>query len=82
MGVRKNLNTKIGISTTGYAGPGGGDAINPVGTVFVGVSILNKVFSKKLLLKGERNEIRMQAADAAIDFLFEKLNEQFKSHLI
>lgn len=79
VGVRKNLNTKIGISTTGYAGPGGGDSINPVGTVFVGISILNEVFSKKLSLKGERNEIRTQAVNAAIDFLFEKLNEQFKS---
>lgn len=37
-GVRKLANAHIGISTTGIAGPSGGSALKPVGTVFIGIS--------------------------------------------
>ncbi len=37
-GIREKLGTDIGISTTGYAGPGGGTEKEPVGTVYVGIS--------------------------------------------
>ena len=37
-GVRRVLGTEYGLSTTGYAGPEGGDDSNPVGTVYVGLS--------------------------------------------
>ncbi len=37
-GVRRVTGADVGLSTTGYAGPGGGTEENPVGTVFVGVS--------------------------------------------
>ncbi len=37
-GIRRVTGADIGLSTTGYAGPGGGTEENPVGTVFVGVA--------------------------------------------
>ncbi len=37
-GVMTRLGSDFGVSVTGYAGPTGGDEINPVGTVFVGIS--------------------------------------------
>ena len=68
-GIRKNLNASIGISTTGYAGPGGGDDKNPVGTVFVAVVSDDKEVCEKLSLTGERNEIRKEAVEKALCLL-------------
>lgn len=37
-GARKVLDTDIAIATTGYAGPGGGNTENPVGTVYIAIA--------------------------------------------
>lgn len=41
-GVKKLANAQIGISTTGIAGPTGGTAEKPVGTVYIGISTKDK----------------------------------------
>ena len=75
-GIRNNLHTDIGISTTGYAGPGGGDDKNPVGTVYIGLSIQNRpTITRRLQLSGERNEIRENAKNLAFEFLYEELGK-------
>lgn len=73
-GIRNNLHTDVGISTTGYAGPGGGDETNPAGTVYVGFSSIFGDDCIRLLLCGSRNEVRAQAVKEALVFLAAKLN--------
>ncbi|MFT4413637.1 competence/damage-inducible protein A [Fredinandcohnia humi] len=74
--VRKLLNTDIGISFTGVAGPSESEG-KPVGTVYIGISYLDqptKVFS--LRLAGTRQGIRIRTVKYGCHYLLKILNEQ------
>ena len=61
-GVVKALTVDYGIATSGIAGPDGGTADKPVGTVWIAVGDANKVVAKKYLFKGNREQnIRLTA---------------------
>lgn len=64
--------TVIGISTTGVAGPDEQDG-KPVGLVFIGISGArgDKVWEERFT--GDRNAIRRQATDKALEYLREYL---------
>lgn len=64
--VRQILNADIGVSVTGFAGPGGGTAENPVGTVYIGVSGSNGCKVQKFKFIGTRTEIKEKAVAAAL----------------
>jgi nicotinamide-nucleotide amidase len=68
-GVRERLGTDIGVSATGIAGPGGGTAETPVGTVFIGVSTKHGEDVRRLSLSGMRSReyIRIVSASNALD---------------
>lgn len=68
-GVSDALQTSCGLSVTGYAGPGGGDAANPVGTVFIGVKTNARVHVERHRFLGDRERIRTLAAGTALDAL-------------
>ncbi len=58
-GAARLFGADIGISATGYAGPGGGTDENPIGTVYTGVYARGKICSYRLYYPGKsRDEIR------------------------
>ncbi len=63
---RRLLETDIGISITGIAGPGGGTPEKPVGLVFIAVAGEAAVRSRRFNFSGSRDEVRSQATDAAL----------------
>lgn len=70
-GVRARLGADIGVSATGIAGPGGGTAETPVGTVFLGISTKNGEQVRRLSLSSlrSRDYIRQVSASNAYDMI-------------
>lgn len=75
IGVARMLNTDCAISTTGIAGPGGGDAINPVGTVWIAVNVCGKIVAVKKHYPGERNRVITRATTDALLLLLDCLRK-------
>ena len=69
LGVNARLKSRIGVSITGIAGPGGGSAAKPVGTVYIGIAVDSKPFVKRFLFKGTRRSIKRQSATKAMNAL-------------
>ena len=69
LGVNAKLKSRVALSITGIAGPGGGSEAKPVGTVYIGIAIDSEVFVKKFRFKGSRPSIKSQSATAAIKAL-------------
>ena len=78
MAMRARIISKsfLGISTTGFAGPGGGDDLHPVGTVFIGVSVPDRLVVKEFHFVGSRSEIRNSAATEALSLALDLLCRQ------
>mgnify|MGYP002624225309 CR=1 FL=1 len=68
-GLRKAAGTDYALSTTGYAGPDGGEPGKPVGTVFIAFASEDKTVVKRLNLFGDRDRIRHSAMLNALDLL-------------
>ena len=68
-GVRKELNADIAIATTGIAGPDGGTAEKPVGTVWIAYSDKHKTLAKKFNFSRDRTFIVHWSALAALNMI-------------
>lgn len=68
-GVRKLVDTDIGIATTGIAGPTGGTPDKPVGLVYIALATRDYVYHEKHIFHGDREGNKREAADAALEML-------------
>ena len=68
-GMRSRAGVDVGLAVTGIAGPGGGSAEKPVGTVAIAVATAGGVRSRTFRFGGEREHVKFQASQAALDMV-------------
>lgn len=71
LGICRHTGAEIGVGITGIAGPTGGTAEKPVGTVYVGLCIDGQPYVFHLLINGTREQVREETCR----FVFTKLLE-------
>lgn len=73
-GALHNSRAQAALAISGIAGPGGGTADKPVGTVCIAWVLANGVVaSERLEFAGDRREVRQQAVERALQGLLECL---------
>lgn len=76
-GALKHSYAQVALAVSGIAGPGGGSAEKPVGTVWFAWGINNGgCVARKYLFAGNRSEVRSQAIFIALQGLIELLNHR------
>jgi nicotinamide-nucleotide amidase len=73
-GAARRLGATLTVGVTGIAGPGGGTAEKPVGTVWYATHFEGKTLVTKQVHFGERDEIRARAAQMALYLLWRRLS--------
>lgn len=72
-GALAKSHATLAVAVTGIAGPGGGSAEKPVGTVHLAVCRKGRLPRHEVhLFKGDRNEVRRQTAQRALELLLEE----------
>ena len=62
------------LSISGIAGPGGGSEEKPVGLVWFGVASKKRIWAEFKVFNGDRDQVRAQAVQHAIQLLLSKLD--------
>lgn len=68
-GVREAVQSDVGVSVTGLAGPDGDGTGRPIGLVYIGLDMNGFSYNRELHLAGSRAQIR----EAAVRAIFEML---------
>ena len=74
-GIRKLRGIEVGIGVTGIAGPAGGTEAKPVGLVYIALSSPVRVECKEFRFDGDREMIKLQASEAALNMIRGLLEE-------
>ena len=72
-GIAKRCGARIGVSTTGIAGPGGGTEEKPVGLVYIGVYIDGETKVERHVFSGNRSAVRNKASMTALNMVRKSL---------
>ena len=68
----------VSIVTTGIAGPDGGTEKKPVGLVYIGCFMKDRVTVEEHIFDGDRAAVREQAVDAALKLLVSTIEKNVK----
>lgn len=72
-GARELLKADYAVAVTGLAGPDGDEFGHEVGTVFIGFESQSKAITKKFRFEGDREAVRRQTVDAALQIILENV---------
>ncbi len=68
-GVRRELGSDLGLAVTGIAGPDGGTADKPVGTVCFALAAADVVHHRRYQLWGNREWVKLLSSQVALDWV-------------
>ena len=68
-GIRARSRTDVGVGVTGIAGPTGGTAEKPIGTVAIAAVTSSATRSRVFRFLGEREQVKFQASQSALDMV-------------
>ena len=74
-GAVRHSRAQASIAVTGVAGPGGGSAEKPVGTVWVGCQVQERTLTQCLHLDGDRAHVRLATVTQALTMLLGELKK-------
>lgn len=74
-GARVRTGAEAAIAITGVAGPGGGTADKPVGTVWIGAALNETVQIRRFHFEGDRGAVRDASVSTALELLHRILEE-------
>lgn len=72
--ITRETGADLGIATTGYAGPTGGDQANPIGTYYVAINGPKGLTERHRQAHSNRNGVRLAAVETALTLLWEYLD--------
>ncbi len=73
-GALSHSTARAAVAVTGYAGPGGGNDKNPVGTIYVAAARKGaQTLVERHVFSGDRDAVRIQAVGAALGVLLRSL---------
>lgn len=75
-GICDYTGSDTAIAVTGIAGPGGGTAQKPVGTVYIAALARGRAIVTHNVFSGDRLSVRTQSAVRAMQMLMDLLNER------
>ncbi len=75
-GVARLLHAQVGLAISGIAGPTGGTPEKPVGTVWMGLALPDRVLARRFHFQGDRVAIKTAAARHALLWLVQTLQAE------
>jgi nicotinamide-nucleotide amidase len=73
-GAIRHSAAQVSVAVTGVAGPAGGSAAKPVGTVWFGFSVAGQLLSERQCFSGDRAAVRLATVQHAFKRLIECLD--------